>query len=142
MALTTVYVSFIKDENGNETKFPNGLMTLTSEPEKYYQLEITNYGDVFFILGKTYLKDNNNGTFTLVTPEDEIKKIEDENYKETLRSRRVYLLNAFDKWEKAVMRGREEDDVLVMQWYAKILDLDSESIENEEIYPDRVKYYM
>lgn len=58
---------------------------------------------------------------------------------ETLRSKRVSLLTAFDKWEKAVLRGRELDDEAVMQWYQDLLDLKESAFEN---VPARVKYYL
>ena len=59
--------------------------------------------------------------------------------KQLLRQRRVILLEAFDKWEKAVMRSRELDDSSIMEWYYKLLDLDEYSIEN---IPTRIQYYL
>lgn len=56
-----------------------------------------------------------------------------------LRVQRAALLTAFDKWEKAVLRGREEDDESIMQWYRKLLDLEEEAFEN---VPERIKYYL
>lgn len=56
-----------------------------------------------------------------------------------LRSRRVGLLTAFDKWEKAVLRGRESDDLAVMEWYRRLLDLKESAFEN---IPERVRYYL
>jgi hypothetical protein len=63
----------------------------------------------------------------------------DNHKKNKLRSLRKPLLEAFDKWEKAVLRGREMDDELVMEWYYAILDLDEKEIEN---VPERVQYYL
>lgn len=59
--------------------------------------------------------------------------------KDKLRARRVALLAAFDKWEKAVLRGREEDDIAIMQWYQDLLDLEETGFEN---VPERVRYYL
>lgn len=56
-----------------------------------------------------------------------------------LREKRLPLLAAFDKWEKAVLRGREEDDEKVMAWYRAILDLDENALEE---MPKRVAYYL
>lgn len=56
-----------------------------------------------------------------------------------LRNRRKNLLNAFDKWEKAVMRGREVDSEEIMSWYKNILDLKESAFNN---IPDRIKYYL
>lgn len=55
------------------------------------------------------------------------------------RGRRVPLLEAFDKWEKAVLRGREADDADVMEWYLELLDLEDNAFEN---VPERVRYYL
>lgn len=57
----------------------------------------------------------------------------------TLRVKRTSLLSAFDKWEKAVLRGRETDDSAVMEWYRDLLDLKEEAFET---IPDRVRYYL
>lgn len=56
-----------------------------------------------------------------------------------LRARREPLLNAFDKWEKAVLRGREDDSNAIMDWYYDILDLKEYAFEN---VPERIKYYL
>ena len=56
-----------------------------------------------------------------------------------LRARREPLLEAFDKWEKAVLRGREQDSVVVMGWYQDLLDLVPSAFEN---IPERVQYYL
>lgn len=55
------------------------------------------------------------------------------------RNDRAILLSAFDKWEKAVLRGREADDENIMQWYRKLLDLDESAFED---IPARVKYFL
>lgn len=59
--------------------------------------------------------------------------------KERLRAQRVGLLAAFDKWEKAVLRGRESDDLAVMEWYRRLLDLDELAFES---VPTRIQYYI
>lgn len=59
--------------------------------------------------------------------------------KAQLRVKREPLLIAFDKWEKAVLRGREEDSAEIMQWYQDLLDLVESAFEN---VPDRINYYM
>ena len=49
------------------------------------------------------------------------------------------FLEAFDKWEKAVLRGREEDSEDIMFWYRNLLDLKEETFNN---VPERIKYYL
>lgn len=56
-----------------------------------------------------------------------------------LRAKRKNLLEAFDKWEKAVLRGREEDDASIMVWYYDLLALSDAAFEN---IPERIKYYL
>lgn len=56
-----------------------------------------------------------------------------------LRLQRVGLLAAFDKWEKAVLRGRETDDESVMAWYRSLLDLEETAFKT---IPERVRYYL
>lgn len=55
-----------------------------------------------------------------------------------LRFNRTHLLVAFDKWEKAVLRGREVDDKSIMSWYQDLLDLKDSAFEN---IPERINYY-
>lgn len=62
-----------------------------------------------------------------------------EELKEKLRSKRTSLLNAFDKWEKAVLRGRESDDYAIMAWYKELLDLKETAFAN---VPVRIQYYL
>lgn len=88
----------------------------------------------------------------LVTPAVEAKEAYDEyediqvyvpytaeELKEQLRNKRIPLLNAFDKWEKAVLRGREQDDYSVMLWYQDLLNLKDTAFT---IIPERIKYYL
>ena len=63
----------------------------------------------------------------------------EEEYKEHLRNQRKPLLNAFDKWEKAVLRGREVDSEEIMNWYESILDLEESAFVN---VPQRINYYL
>lgn len=57
----------------------------------------------------------------------------------SLRNKRETLLEAFDKWEKAVLRGREEDDAEIMAWYNDLLELKEKAFNQ---IPARVKYYL
>lgn len=56
-----------------------------------------------------------------------------------LRFKRKSYLEAFDKWEKAVLRGREEENDSIMLWYYDLLDLKESAFEN---IPNRVNYYL
>lgn len=60
-------------------------------------------------------------------------------HKDELRNKRKPLLEAFDLWEKAVLRGRENDSQEVMDWYRSLLDLDEIAFEN---IPKEIKYYL
>ena len=68
------------------------------------------------------------------------KEIEEQRKYDLLRKKRKTLLEAFDKWEKAVLRGREVEDDTIMQWYQDILDLKESAFEKASI-PERIKYY-
>lgn len=59
--------------------------------------------------------------------------------KAKLREKRKPLLEAFDKWEKAVLRGREADSSSVMSWYKSLLNLEESAFEN---IPLTVQYYV
>lgn len=61
--------------------------------------------------------------------------------KNILRGKRYNLLAAFDKWEKAVLRGREADSEAVMSWYQQLLDLNAKAFEEESI-PSEIQYYL
>ena len=56
-----------------------------------------------------------------------------------LRTQRKPLLEAFDKWEKAVLRGRELDDEQIMNWFYELLDLKQTAFDN---IPENIKYYI
>lgn len=59
--------------------------------------------------------------------------------KDLLRAKREPLLEAFDKWEKAVIRHRENESDSIMAWYEDLLDLKESAFIN---IPERVKYYQ
>ncbi len=59
--------------------------------------------------------------------------------KNALRERREVLLTAFDKWEKAVLRGREEDSEQIMAWFSQLLALDEQAFS---AVPERIQYYL
>ena len=59
----------------------------------------------------------------------------------TLRLERNALLCAFDKWEKAVLRGREQEDPAVMLWFNQIKDLDEKAFKKENV-PKSIRYYL
>lgn len=86
-------------------------------------------------IGKSYCFDVENNK---VIPYDNTEdlRIAKEN---ELRAKRKPLLEAFDLWEKAVLRGREEDSTEVMDWYRSLLDLDEIAFEN---IPKEIKYYL
>ena len=63
----------------------------------------------------------------------------EERRKDKLRQKRKPLLDAFDIWEKAVLRGREIDSTDIMKWYQSILDLDENSLNAP---PQEIRRYM
>lgn len=63
----------------------------------------------------------------------------EEELLDQLRNKRKILLIAFDKWEKAVLRGRETDSTLIMQWYQNLLNLNQAAFDN---IPERIQYYL
>lgn len=70
-----------------------------------------------------------------------------EQRQEHFRNYRIQAFNAFDKWEKAVLRGREQDDNNVMLWYQEMLGFTDNITETTtwndypEI-PEIIKYYF
>ena len=108
----------------------------------------------------SYYKDIPHGAYKInnykdYIPEVSTYRIEDdktitfindhEKYKKYIlmvnRKKRDTIFPAFDLWEKAVLRGREEDSPEIMQWYQDILDLKEDAFKEENI-PERIKYYM
>ena len=73
----------------------------------------------------------------------EFVKITEQQYEELVlqefRYERSKLLNAFDIWEKAVLRGREQDNPAIMLWYQNLLDLDEYALEN---VPNAIKKFI
>lgn len=60
---------------------------------------------------------------------------------------RKKCLQAFDTWEKNVLRGREEDSESILEWYRVMLNYPTTINENttREDYPtipERIKYYL
>lgn len=84
------------------------------------------------VLGHT--KKFENGVLTDMTQEEMTS-----HNGNRLRCKRKYLLEAFDKWEKAVLRGRETDDSMIMLWYQMLLDLNAAAFDS---VPERIKYYL
>lgn len=56
------------------------------------------------------------------------------------RKKRKYLLDeGFDKWEKAMLAGRESNDENIYQWYDDLKELKESALEN---IPERIRYYL
>ena len=70
-----------------------------------------------------------------------------ERKKHSFRTYRRTIFQAFDLWEKAVLRGREEDSEDIMNWYQAMLDF-PEQITEATTYqdypklPERIKHYL
>lgn len=90
--------------------------------------------DTYFSLFECFLQDGHIvlGDMLDLTPSEEEVLVQK-------REERKQLLTAFDKWEKAVVRGRETDNNEVMNWFEALLDLKDEAFVN---IPERVKYYL
>lgn len=63
------------------------------------------------------------------------------------RKYRERQFKAFDIWEKAVLRGRESDDVSVVSWYQAMKDFPSlitetTTVANYPTTPDAIKKYL
>lgn len=58
---------------------------------------------------------------------------------EEKRGQRKNLLEAFDRWEKAVLRGRAEDSFTIMSWYYSLLNLEDEAFIE---VPSEIQYYL
>jgi hypothetical protein len=77
-------------------------------------------------------------------------KITIEEYKERkldyFRTYRKELFKSFDIWEKAVLRGREQDDPTVLNWYQTMLGFTQVIESNPETplptIPDTIKKYL
>ncbi len=66
-------------------------------------------------------------------------KINEEKNLETKRQKRKTLLEAFDKWEKAVLRGRMSENASIMNWYEKLLNLEDSAFET---IPSEIEYFL
>lgn len=100
--------------------------------EPNFREELDNF---FCWCSRNGYKVKNNDEYFYAEP---IFKNEDERLK-ILRKSRKPLLDAFDKWEKAVLRGRENESLEVMTWFHLIKSLDENALNN---VPERVKYYL
>ena len=87
--------------------------------------------------GYNYTVDVVNGQVVFSYQFDEAKILKAKQNK--LRNKRKPLLEAFDLWEKAVLRGREADSAEVMTWYQALLDLKESAFDN---IPSAVQYYL
>ena len=107
-----------------------------------YFLDKTN-NTVFAITNFEYTPNNNE----IEIAENEYNKFleslvvqpSEQELKENLRFKRKILLEAFDKWEKAVLRGRKQDDLSIMNWYYELLDLKETAFVN---VPIEINYYL
>lgn len=91
----------------------------------YYQKLDSNFYD------ESILKNENGREFRLNFNKEKKEKM--------LRKKRDPLLLVFDKWEKAVLRGREVDDPNIMLWYQDLKELKESAFEN---IPNRISYYL
>ena len=113
-----------------------GEFSYQSSPESDDMIEV-NDNDLKE-LGKTKIFDvQNNCIKDYEIPADVVERME----LEELRRKRVSLLEAFDKWEKAVLRGREQDSEIIMQWYRDLLDLKATAFVDYNV-PDKIKYFL
>lgn len=91
--------------------------------------------DLVYVIDTTGYREPTDNDMIMLEEQNE------QRAKNELRLIRKPLLLAFDKWEKAVLRGREIDDSSVLEWYENILNLVASAFEDENI-PARIKYYM
>lgn len=74
------------------------------------------------------------------------KLFTEEEKKNILRSKRERMLIAFDKYKSSVNYGiiteTTEERQAVIEWYNKLLDLDKATIENIDLVPNKIKYYL
>ena len=90
-------------------------------------------------LGFSYVDSNDNVVYNDEIYNTYLKNKLKEKELNKKRIKRKQLLEAFDKWEKAVLRGREEDDDSIMLWYYDLLDLKESAFEN---VPTAIQYYI
>lgn len=115
--------------------------TINPKKENSYTFEYENKKDIPYDITNGYHTIVNGRIVKLdyLTIEQVQKNNESKEF--SLRIEREPLLLAFDKWEKAVIRGRELDDSLIMEWFEDIKKLKESAFEENNI-PERVKYYM
>ncbi len=74
------------------------------------------------------------------------KPFTEEEKKNILRSKRERMLIAFDKYKSSVNYGiiteTTEERQAVIEWYNKLLNLDEATIENVDLVPNKIKYYL
>lgn len=63
------------------------------------------------------------------------------------RTLREQQLKSFDIWERALLRGREQDSQEVMDWYQEMLDFPEQVTENTTsddypVMPEVLKKYL
>lgn len=97
-------------------------------------IKVKNPEDLIFGISEYYIDDS--GLAVVYNNEKLLIDIKNNE----LREKRGILLAAFDLWEKAVLRGREEDSEEIMQWYQDILDLNENSILDN--IPEKITYYL
>ena len=97
-------------------------------------IKVKNPEDLIFGISEYYIDDS--GVAVVYNNEKLLIDIKNNE----LREKRGILLAAFDLWEKAVLRGREEDSEEIMQWYQDILDLNENSILDN--IPEKITYYL
>lgn len=128
------YIRIFYDEDN--LKIQN--VSYTALKEKYYPfvdlpIKSVSIEKIIFGLSKMDI-DNTNILYN--TPDN----FKENNKKNILRDIRKGYLNAFDIWEKAVLRGREKDSDSINLWYEKLLELDESAFKKDNI-PDRILYY-
>lgn len=74
------------------------------------------------------------------------KKQSVEVKKDLFRARRESQFKKFDIWEKAVLRGREEDSAEVIRWFNEMLTFTDSIDENTTLHmfpqmPEAIKKY-
>lgn len=144
-------------EHHAATPFIKGKSAEELADEKRAQgIKIFEKNGKFYTVDKEY--ENGGRSVTEIRPETDVQAKEawdkyeaikvfipytEEELKErrlnALRARRAPLLESFDKWEKAVLRGREYEDAAIDEWYHRLLDLEELAFEN---IPKRIQYFL
>lgn len=144
-------------EHHAATPFIKGKSAEELADEKRAQgIKIFEKSGKFYTVDKEY--DNGGRSVTEIHPEADVQAKEawdeyedikvfipyteeelEERRLNALRLRRAPLLEAFDKWEKAVLRGRIDDSEEVMAWYRELLDLEESALDD---IPAAVGYYL